>query len=192
MIPDIDWLAVSGDADNSWYGPGPVLVNLRTWMEQLQSDGHYKLVAATYAAAKVALPHWESWLARSPDVAIESILDGQPPTSQLAAVSRWLNAPNDENKRLALETVDRTKQLHWFDEEFKDAWFQEPGMWAVESSEHCVLSLTGDPYASVSLAALATIAVSCAVNSFWGSAEQSIRDSLSTVVNAIRSELEQL
>ncbi|MGN6544732.1 MAG: hypothetical protein ACTHK7_06770, partial [Aureliella sp.] len=131
MIPDIDWLAKSSDADISWYGPGPVLVNLQTWMEQLQSIGHYQLVAATYAAAKAALPHWENWLAKSPEVAIESILDGQPPSSQLAAVARWLNAPSDENKRLALETVDHTKQLHWFNEEFKDAWFKEPGMWAI-------------------------------------------------------------
>ena len=179
------------EADETWLGPSPMLVNLQPWMQQLNTSGHHNLVAATYAAAKVAHPHWDNWLKKSPEIARESILDNQPPTEQLAAVARWLDSPTSEHKKLTLGTVDHTKQLHWFHEEYKDAWFDEPGMWAVESSEYCVLSLAGDPYSSASLATLATISVCCAVNSFRISAEDDIRDSLSIVLNAIRRQLEQ-
>ena len=189
VIPELDWLAAHRDADESWLGPGPMLVNLQPWMERLASTGHQVLVAATYSAAQTGCQHWENWHAKSPDVARESILEGKPPTEQLAAVARWLDSPTAENKSNAIKTVDLTKQLHWFHEEYREAWFDEPGMWAVESSEYCVLSLTGDPYSRESLATLATISVSCAVNSFRKSAGGDIRDSLGIVIDAIRRQL---
>ena len=191
LMPDLDWLATACDGDKTWFGPEPILVNLRPWMERLADFGHRNLVIATHAAASAARQHWDRWLIESREVALESILESQPPEEQLAAVTRWLYSPTAENKSLAIKTVNLTKQLHWFHEEYRDAWFNEPGMWAVESSEHCVLSLTGDPYSRESFAALATIAVSCAINSFRPSAESCIRDSLSIVVEAIRRELEQ-
>jgi hypothetical protein len=86
--------------------------------------------------------------------------------------------------------VDRTKQLHWFHEEYRDVWFDVPGMWAVESSEYCVLSLTGEPYYDVPLAELAAISVSCALNSFRTSVDDDVRDSLAMVVDAIRRQLQ--
>ena len=168
LIPDLDWLAASGDPDDTWHGPGPMLVNLQPWMEHL------------YAS--------DNWLARSRNIALESILDAQPPTGQLAAVRRWLDSPTDEHKMLALDTIDLTKQLHWFHEEYCDVWFDEPGMWAVESSEYCVLSLTGDPYSQDTFATFATISVSCAVNSFRTSAAD-IRDAFAVVMDAIRRQL---
>ena len=125
----------------------------------------------------------------SRDIALESILDAQPPTEQLAAVARWLKSPTSEHENLAHDTVDHTKQLHWFHEEYCDVWFEEPGMWAVESSEYCVLSLTGDPYGRDTLTELATVSVVCAVNSFRRLPEDRIRDSLSVVVDAIRRQL---
>jgi hypothetical protein len=189
VIPELEWLAAHRNADESWFGPGPMLVNLQPWMERLANSGHQVLVSATYAAAQTACQHWEIWLAESPDVALESILENQPPTEQLAAVARWLDSPTAENKSQAINTVDLTKQLHWFHEEYRDAWFDEPGMWAVESSEYCVLSLTGDPYSRDSLTTLATISVSCAVNSFRKSAEADIWDSLGIVIDAIRRRL---
>jgi hypothetical protein len=188
-IPDLDWLAAHRDADESWLGPGPMLINLQPWMERLANSGHRVLVAATYAAALTTCQHWKNWLAKSPDVALESILEAQPPTVQLAAVARWLDSPTAENKSQAINTVDLTKQLHWFHEEYRDAWFEEPGMWAVESSEYCVLSLTGDPYSRESFTSLATISVSCAVNSFRKSADGDIRDSVGIVLDAIRRQL---
>jgi hypothetical protein len=157
-------------------------------MEGLANTGHEVLVAATYAAAQGACQHWENWLAKSPDVALQSILGSRPPTEQLAAVARWLDSATAGNKSQAIKTVDLTKQLHWFHQEFRDRWFYEPGMWAVESSEYCVLSLTGDPYSRFSLTNLATICVSCAVNSFRKSAEDDIRDFLGIVIDAIRRE----
>lgn len=189
LIPELDWLAASVPVDDSWLGPGPALVNLRPWMERLARSGHANLVAATYAAARLACQHWDHWLATSPDVARESILDAQPPTKQLAAVAHWLDSRTAEHKRLALDTVDHTKQLHWFNEEFSDAWFDVPGMWAVESSEYCVLSLTGDPYDDAPPAEFAAISVSCALNSFRTSADDDIRESLGMVVDAIRRQL---
>jgi len=189
LIPDLDWLAASGPVDDSWLGPGPAQVNLRPWMERLARSGHANLVAATYAAVRLACRYWDQWLATSPEFARESIPDGQPPTEQLAAVARWLDSPTAEHKDLALGTVDQTKQLHWFHEEFIDAWFNLPCMWAVESSEFCVLSLTGEPYDDLPPAELAAISVSCAVNSFRTSADDDIRDPLAMVVDAIRRQL---
>lgn len=186
LIPDLDWLAASGDVDDSWLGPGPNLHNLRAWMERLAGSGQPDLVAATFAAASVARLQWDDWLARSPDTARESLLESQPPSEQLAAVARWLESPTAERKALALDTVDLTKQLHWFHEEYSDVWFDEPGMWAVESSEYCVLTLAGDPYSDASPATLATISVSCAVNSLRSSDDDDIRESLRPVVDAIR------
>jgi hypothetical protein len=192
LMPDLEWLATTRDGDETWLGPGPALINLRQWMERLSGIGHRNLVIATHSAASAACQHWDHWLSRSRELALESILESRPPDQQLAAVARWLDSPTSENKSRAIETVDLTKQLHWFHEEYRDAWFDEPGMWAVESSEYCVLSLTGDPYSRTSLADLATIAVSCAVNSFRMSAEGEIHDSLSIIVDAIRLELEQI
>jgi hypothetical protein len=189
LIPDLDWLAASCDPDDTWHGPGPMLLNLQPWMEHLYTSGHGNLVAATYAAAETARSHWDTWLARSRNVALESILDAQPPTGQLAAVRRWLDSPTDEHKTLAIDTIDLTKQLHWFDEEYGDVWFDEPGMWAVESSEYCVLSLTGAPDSQDTLATFATISVSCAVNSFRTSADDDIRNSFAVVLAAIRRQL---
>lgn len=191
LIPELEWLATSLAPDESWLGPGPMLVNLQPWMQRLYNSGHRNLVATTYAAAKMARQHWDNWLVKSPDIALESILDNQPPTEQLATVAGWLDSPSSEHKNLALESVGHTKQLHWFHEEYEDVWFDEPGMWAVESSEYCVLSLTSDPYAPTSLATLATISVSSAINSFRTSAEDDIQDSLSVLVDAIRRQLEQ-
>ena len=191
LMPDLDWLAMARDGDETWLGPGPMLVNLRPWMERLATSGHRNLVIATHAAARAARQHWDRWLADSREVALESILESQPPDEQLAAVARWLDSPTAENKSRAIKTVDLTKQLHWFHEEYRDAWFDEPGMWAIESSEYCVLSLTGDPHSRQSFAALATIAVWCAINSFRVSAESSIRDSFRLSWTAIRRELEQ-
>lgn len=186
VIPEFDWLAAQRDADESWLGPGPMLVNLQPWMERLADTGHKVLVTATYAAAQTACQHWENWFAKSPDVARQSLLDARPPTEQLAAVARWLDSPTAENKSQAIETVDQTKQLHWFHEEYRDAWFDEPGIWAVESSEYCVLSMSGELYSPFSLTNLATISVSCAINSFRKSAEGDIRASLGVVIDAIR------
>jgi len=185
LSPEFDWLAETGDADDSWFGPGPMLVNLQHWMDRLAATSHRHLVLATYAAAQTSHPHWDKWLADSPNIAHESILDARTPTEQLAAVAHWLDTPTEENKSDAQETVDLTKQLHWYHEEYEDVWFDEPGMWAVESAEHCVLSLTGDPYSSLTLTNLATIAVSCAVNSFRRSLGDSIRAALRSVVDAI-------
>lgn len=39
-------------------------------------------------------------------------------------------------------------------------------MWAVESSAHCVLSLTCDSYSKDSIESLATLSGACPVNSF--------------------------
>lgn len=191
LIPDLDWLVTSADLDDSWLGPGPKLVNLRPWMDRLGAHGHRTLVAATYAAAEVARQHWDAWFMASPDIAMESIVDGQPPTEQLAAVKRWLNSPTVLHKNSAFDTVDHTNQLHWFDEEYRDVWFDEAGMWAVESSEYCVLSLTGDPYSKDSVEALATLSVACAINSFRKSAEHEIRDAVSAIAEAIRRQLEE-
>jgi hypothetical protein len=190
LIPDFDWLAEARTVNDSWPGPGPNLVNLRPWMERIAGSGHRNLVAATYAAAMLARQHWENWLDRSPEVARESLLDSQPPTEQLAAVARWLESPTAEQKAVALGTVDLTKQLHWFHEEFSDRWFDEPGMWAAESSEYCVLTLAGDPYSPASPADLATIAVACAMNSLRASVDDDIRDPLRVVVDAIRRQLD--
>jgi hypothetical protein len=189
LIPALDWLAASGDVDDSWLGPGPNLTNVREWMERLAGSGHRNLVAATFAAASVARRRWDEWLARSPDTARESLLESRPPTEQLAAVARWLESPTQEHKALALDSVDLTKQLHWFHEEYSDVWFDEPGMWAVESSEHCVLTLAGDPNSDASPASLATISLSCAVNSLRSSDDDDIRESLRPVVDAIRRRL---
>jgi len=128
LIPDLDWLTVSADPDDSWVGPGPKLVNLRPWMDRLATIGHRTLISATYGAAETARQHWETWLMASRDIALESILDGQPPTEQLAAIRGWLHSPTDAHRNLALATVDHTKQLHWFHEEYRDVWFDEPGM----------------------------------------------------------------
>lgn len=189
LVPDLDWLAASCEPDESWSGPGPMLVNLQAWMERLAAAGLHHLVSATYAAASTARAHWDAWYNESPESAQESILDGQPPTEQLAAVARWLASPSDDQMALALETVDLTKQLHWFHEEYCDVWFDEPGMWAVESSEFCVLSLTRDPYSHISRATLAAISVSCATNSFRRSPEEDIRPALTTIVTAIGDRL---
>jgi len=123
---------------------------------------------------------------------MQSILDGQPPREQLGAVRRWLISPNAKYADLASATVDYTKQLHWFHEEYRDAWFNEPGMWAIESSEYCVLTLTGDPYSRESIESFATISVACAVNSFRKSAEHDIRGALKIVVDAIARQLSEI
>lgn len=191
-IPDLEWLAISADVDDSWLGPGPRLVNLRSWIDRLSMNGRHTLVAATYAAAEAANKHWDAWLVASPEMAMQSILDGQPPPEQLAAVKRWLVAPNSKNIDLASATVDHTKQLHWFHEEYRDSWFKEPGMWAVESSEFCVLSLTGDPYRRESIESFATISVACALNSFRKSAEHDLRGALTIVVDAIGRRLSKI
>jgi hypothetical protein len=86
--------------------------------------------------------------------------------------------------------VDLTKQLHWFDEEYRDVWFDEPGMWAIEAIEYCVLTLAGDPHSDDSPATLATTSVACALNSLRTSANDDIRDPLRLVMKAIRSQLE--
>jgi len=161
-------------------------------MERLADSGHENLVAATYAAATLARRQWDEWLARSPSIALESLLDSQPPTEQLAAVARWLDLRSAEHKTLALATVDLTKQLHWFHEEYSDVWFDEPGMWAIESSEFCVLTLAGDPYSNALPSELAAISVSCALNSLRASADDDIRDSLRIVVDAIRRQLQEM
>jgi len=192
VVPEFDWLAANRDADESWLGPGPMLVNLQPWMEQLAVAGPRVLVGAMYAAAQAACRHWDAWLARSPDDARDSILEGRPPTEQLAAVAGWLTSPTETNRTRALDTVDLTKQLHWFHEEYCDRWFDEPGIWAVESSEQCVLSLTGDPYSQQSRTSLATVAVSCAVNSFRNSAKADIRDPLKIVIDSIRRQFAEL
>jgi hypothetical protein len=158
-------------------------------MERLAGSGHRNLVGATFAAASVTRRQWDDWLSRSPDAARESLLESQTPTEQLAAVARWLESPTPEHKALALDTVDLTKQLHWFHEEYSDVWFDEPGMWAIESSEYCVLTLAGDPYSDASPASLATISVSCAVNALRSSEDDDIRESLRVVVDAIRRQL---
>ncbi|MFN3151923.1 hypothetical protein [Bremerella sp.] len=189
-IPELSWLTETSEQDDSWYGPGPALVNLHSWMQRLFDTDHRCVVTATYAAASVSLPHWESWFESSPEFAIESIVDGQPPTVQLAAVSNWLNAPTSEYKNQAFETVDHTKQLHWFHEEYEDSWFDYPGMWSVEASDFCVLSLTGDPYSPASIVDLAIISVMCAINSFRNSIDDDIRDPAIVVLNAIRAALE--
>src|SRR5215472_15597709 len=97
LIPDVDCLATSTAVDDSWLGPGPKLVNLRPWLERLSMVGQRTLVAVTYAAAEAARQHWEAWLKKSPGIAMESILEGRPPTEQLAAVKRWLDSPTGEN-----------------------------------------------------------------------------------------------
>lgn len=190
VIPELDWLATSCEVDDSWLGPGPQLVNIQPWMERLVDAGHHTLVRATYAAAQAACQHWDKWMIASLDTVSDSILT-QEPLEQLAAVARWLDSPTIEQKALALKTVDHTKQLHWFHEEYDDVWFDQPGMWAIESSEYCVLSLTGDPYSPDSLAELATTAIVCAVNSFRASARDDIRVSLSIVIDAIRRQFRQ-
>jgi hypothetical protein len=127
----------------------------------------------------------------SRDIALESMLDGQPPTEQLAAVRRWLDSPTDAHKNLTFATVDHTKQLHFFHEEFCNIWFDNPGMWAVESSEYCVLTLTKDPYSRDSIESLATISVMCAINTFRKSVEHPVREALSAVTGGIQRQLEQ-
>ncbi|WDI40853.1 hypothetical protein [Bremerella sp. P1] len=190
LIPELKWLAETAVPDDSWAGPGPMLVNLHPWMERLHASSHRHLVIATHAAARTALVHWENMLAASPEESLEAILDGQPPTSQLAAVECWLQQPTEEHKNNAFETVDHTKQLYWFHEEYEEVWFKHPGMWAVESSEFCVSSLTGDPYSSASQATLATISVSCAINSFRTSPDDDVLEAASIVFEAIRAALE--
>lgn len=190
LVPDLDWLAASGGVDASWRGPGPNLVNIRKWMERLFVSGHRNLVAATFAAANVALRQWEDWLAIAPDTARESLLESRPPTDQLAAVARWLESPSPEHKALALNTVDLTKQLNWFHVEYRDVWFDQPGMWAIESSEHCVLTLAGDLNSGDSPESLATISVSCAINSLRTSDDDDVRKALQNVVSAIQRQLQ--
>jgi len=189
FIPERHWLTETSTPDDLWEGPGPMLVNLHPWMERLHASSHRYLVTATHAAAHAALRYWESWLAASTEYALESILDAQPPNVQLAAVSRWLEVPTETHKKQAFATVDHTKQLHWYHEEYEETWFDEPGMWAVESSEYCALSLTGDPYSPATFADLATISVMCAVNSFRGSREDDVRDAAFIVFDAIRAAL---
>ena len=178
-IPDLNWLTATEDTDESWLGPGPKLCNLRPWIDALASHGKYTLVAATYAAAKAASHYWDAWLAADQQIAMESILDGDTPTKQLAAVKCWLAAPTDSNKAAAFDTVDHTKQLHWFHEEYSDVWFDEPGMWAVESSEFSVLTITGDPYSSDSLESHATLSILCAINAFRKRDDADLRTAIS-------------
>jgi hypothetical protein len=189
LTPDLEWLASCGGVDDSWLGPGPILVNLRVWMERLAGSSHQNLVTATFAAASVARRKWDAWLARDPKTATESLLESQSPTEQLAAVDRWLTSPTADLKAIALRTVDLTKQLHWLHDEYRDAWFEEPGMWAVESSEYCVLTLAGDPNSDASPASHATISVSCAINALRASGDDDIRESIRVVVDAIRRQL---
>lgn len=192
LLPDLEWLTESREVDASWPGPGPMLVNLNVWMEQLASVGPWYLVAATYAAVHQARQHWDAWLRESPEIALESLVDSQPPTRQLEAVAKWLATPSDQHKQRALDTVDLTKQLHWFHEEYGDVWFDEPGMWAAESSEFCVLSLTGDPYSSMSTSTLATISVACAINSFRRTIKDDVRQPISVILAAVDQQFEHL
>jgi hypothetical protein len=192
LIPDLEWLAVAAGVDDSWLGPGPRLVNLRPWINRLYANGHRTLVAATYAAAEAACKHWDAWLIASPEIAMQSTLDGRPPPEQLAAVKRWLDAPNAKHKDLVSATVDHTKQLHWFHEEYRDVWFDEAGIWAIEASEYCALTVTGDPYRRESIESFATISIACAVNSFRKSAEHEIRSALAIVVAAIGRQFAEL
>ena len=69
LVPELDWLAASGPVDDSWLGPGPAQVNLRPWMERLARVGHANLVAATYAAARLACRQWDHWLAAKANLA---------------------------------------------------------------------------------------------------------------------------
>lgn len=104
-IPDFNWLAKTHDADDSWLGSGPMLVNLQQWMNQLATSSHRHLVVATFAAAQTSKLYWDKWLLESPNIACESILDSQPPTKQLAAVATWLDNPTQENKSNAQQTI---------------------------------------------------------------------------------------
>ena len=155
-------------------------------MEHLAARGRRNLVAAAYAAATQARPQWEIWFATSPDYALESLLENRPPPEQLAAIARWLDDPTPEHEARALATVDLTKQFHWFHDDYADVWFTEPGMWAIEASSCCVLTLTGDPYSQVSPASFATLSISCALNAFRRSAADNIRQPLKTILDAIR------
>jgi len=190
LVPELDWLTVTEDTDESWLGPGPKLCNLRRWIDTLSSHDGRTLVAATYAAAKKASQFWDAWLAADEQMAMESLLDGDTPSKQLAAVRCWLTTPTDSNKAAAYNTVDHTKQLHWFHEEYSDVWFDEPGMWAVESSEFCVLSLTGDPYSPDSLESHAALSILCAINAFRKRDDTDLRDPISRVRTAVQRQLE--
>ena len=176
-----DWMSVKEDADESWRGPGPKLSNLRPWVDTLVSEGRHTLVAATYAAARAACDYWEPWLAAQHQMTI----DGYTPTKQLAAVERWLSDPTDSNKATAYDTVDDTKQLSWICEEFRPVWFAEPGWWAVESSENCVLSLTGDPASAGSHGSYAALSIACAINALRKRDGDDLSVALSTVLTAI-------
>lgn len=101
-------------------------------------------------------------------------------------VRRWLISGTDEHKRLALETVDRTKQLHWFHEEYCDVWFDEPGMWAIESSEHCVLSLATGIDEDGAAKSHALLSIAFAIHSFRSAPEDSVRDAVSKVAAGVR------
>jgi len=189
LIPEFNWLAKTHNAEEAWIGPPPALTNLPIWMNQLAAADRQYLVRATYAAAQTACIHWEQWFAKSPEFALESISNSRPPTEQLVAVSNWLACPTQENLFSAKQTVDRTKQLHWYDFEYQDIWFSEPGMWAAESAEHCVMALVGVPYDPLPTANLATLSISCAINAFRTSLTGDIQGPLRLVWQAISDQL---
>ena len=186
--PDISWLAESIAPDDDWPGPGPALPNLRSWINQVARSSHHSLVFLSSHAARCALPHWQSWHNVSPDLAIESISESQPPPDQLALVSDWLSDPSDSRIHFAHESVDHTKQLHWFHDDYADTWFNYPGMWAAESSEFCVLTLTGDRYSGCSFSELALISVACAINSFRRSESDGAKDAIRLIAGTLQNQ----
>lgn len=189
LIPELHWLSAFEDQDDSWPGPGPKLKNLSAWIDTLACNGHSTLVAAAYAAASTASRHWDLWIAADEEEAIESILDSDTPTNQLAAVSAWLTAPTEANREAALCTVDLTKQIRWFDDQFSDVWFDQPGMWAAEASENCVLSLTGDPHSSISRESFALLSILCSINAFRDDEQGLVAGAVETIRTAVKLHL---
>lgn len=185
LLPDLEWLACTTEADDSWFGPGPKLIHLQPWMDQLNATDHRQLVLVTWCAASAAAQYWDKWVAESPKFATDSLGNSQPPEKQLAAVDQWLTNPTKSDADDAVKTVDLTKQLYWFHEEYRETWFKYPGMWASESSEFCVLSLTGVPYSKCSYATYAAISVACAVNSFRSSESNGVREPLSQILRFV-------
>ena len=190
LLPNLDWLADTTETDESWPGPGPKLRHLQTWMDQLLKTDHRQLVLVTWCAATIAVQHWKNWVTESPEFATDSLCDSSPPDEQLAAVEQWMTAPTKDRSDNAIRMVDLTKQLHWFHDEFRETWFKYPGMWAAESSEFCVLSLTGDPYSKCDRASEGAISVSCAINSFRRSAGCDVREPLSQILSLVSQQQE--
>ena len=195
LYPDVHLLAQPGTKPNEdWIGPGPPLTNFTGWLEKLSGFGHVNLVKAALGASLVALPKWEEFYRKEKETALDSLLEGAPPDKQLEYVEEWIENPSDYHLSMVRSSIDETKQLYWFHEEYEDVWFDRPGMWAVEACEFCALTLVygfEDIFHSGETAAdQAIVCAVCSLNSMRTSAENVDTSLFEKIVVSIRKQFE--